>query len=422
MRRPAVGAGLLGFALALLVMSAPAAAKPLGAIPDLPTGAGTAPAALGFTPAPDSSSGAHDAGAAIGYQGGPVLHFNRTHLIFWAPSNHPELSFDPAYMSLMGRFLKDVARSSRSTRNEFGITGQFGDTGGPAAYNSTYAGQVLDTGPAPASGCVEPTLASGGPGWVTCLNDHQLQQELHRVITAGHLPTDRGDIYFLVTPNGFGSCQDAGPDVCALGGSANSGYCGYHSWLSGGTTYAVIPYNALPGHCQSANPRPNGNAADPALSTIGHEQAETITDPYGNSWLASDGSEIADVCITSYGGRLGGAGGRRWNETIGGGHFWLQELYSRITGGCAARPQPDSARIGAPITLLAGSPLRLIARAHQPGGRIVGYNWNFGDGRGGRGARPRHTYRRPGTYQVFLRVTDSAGNWAYAKRTLTVTR
>ncbi|HET9718978.1 MAG TPA: PKD domain-containing protein [Solirubrobacteraceae bacterium] len=404
-------------ALALLVMSAPAAAKPLEAVPGQPPFASPAPPRL----TADSPTGGHDAGyGAVTYQGGAVLHSNRTHLIFWEPSNHPELQFDPGYMPLMERFLRDVARASHSTHNVYGITGQYRDARGPAAYASTYAGAVLDTGAAPVSGCTEPPPPTGPPGWLTCLTDHQLQQELERVITADQLPTDRHDIYFLITPDGFGTCQAAGPDNCALGGSEHGGYCGYHSWLKDGVPYAVIPYNAVKGHCQSGNPRPNGNPADPALSTLSHEQAETITDPHQDAWYGGGGAEIADLCITSYGMALGGTGSSRWNERIAGGHFWLQELYSRITGGCAARPQPDSAQILAPAQMTVGRPTHLIARADQPGGRIVAYNWNFGDGHGGRGPSPQHTYREAGTFHVYLRVTDSAGNRAYAKRTVTI--
>ncbi|HWD65730.1 MAG TPA: PKD domain-containing protein [Solirubrobacteraceae bacterium] len=413
MRRLGRAGCLLGLALALLVMSAPAAAKPLGVVPDLATGAQPPPA--GASPGAGDQTVARTATVpAIGYQGGPVLHSSRTHLIFWAPSNHPELRFDPGYMGLMQRFLKDVARASRSTRSIYGITGQYRDSGGAAAYASTYAGHVFDTDPAPPSGCTEPAT---GPGWTTCLSDRQLREELARVIAEHHLPTDAGNLYFIVTPDGLGSCT--GSD-CALGGS-HGGYCGYHSWYAH-VLYAVIPYNAVPGHCQSLNPRPNGSTADPALSTIAHEQAESITDPYGDAWESSNGSEIADLCITSYGRPLGGQATAEWNETIAGGHFWLQELYSRITGSCAARPQPDSAAITTPAPIVAGEALRLTARARQPGGQIVAYNWNFGDGHGGRGRRPRHTYRVAGTYHVFLRVTDSAGNWAYAKRTVTVTQ
>ena len=73
----------------------------------------------------------------------------------------------------------------------------------------------------------------------------------------------------------------------------------------------MIPYNAVTGHCQSGNPRPNASTADPAISTISHEHNESVTDPLGNAWVDSSGDEIADLCITSYGPALGGTGAER---------------------------------------------------------------------------------------------------------------
>lgn len=42
-------------------------------------------------------------------------------------------------------------------------------------------------------------------------------------------------------------------------------------------------------------------------------------------------------------------------------------------------------------------------------GEIIAYEWDFGDGETGTGARIAHTYRNPGTYTVGLRVIDGSG-------------
>jgi hypothetical protein len=251
----------------------------------------------------------------VPYGGGPVLHANRTHVIYWLPAGSG-LAYDHGYQSLIDTFLTQVAADSHKPTNVYALSGQYRDSDGPAGYSSTVAGSVVATDRLPRNGCTEPP--STGPGWRVCLTDAQLEAEIEHVVRVDRLPANGGDIYFLVTPNGLGSCTDGASRDCALGGSA-SGYCGYHSSTLDGILYANIPCNALPGHCQSDNPRPNASTADPALSTISHEQIETITDPDGDAWINSMGNEVADICSTRFGPTLGGSGDRAWNEVIQGG-------------------------------------------------------------------------------------------------------
>ena len=92
-----------------------------------------------------------------------MLHSNRTHVIFWEPAGSG-LSFDPGYESLIETFLIDVAADSHRTTNVYGLSGQYRDSDGPAAYDSTYGGAVLANDPLPPNGCTEPpTGPPGGP-------------------------------------------------------------------------------------------------------------------------------------------------------------------------------------------------------------------------------------------------------------------
>ncbi len=362
---------------------------------------------------------AHIASASgnLPYEGGPVLHHNRTHLIFWQPDGSG-LSFDPGYQDLIERFLAGVAADSHSAGNVYGLSGQYTDGFGPAAYDSAYGGAVTATDRLPPSGCVEPPVT--GPGWTVCLTDSQLQAEIAHVVQADGLPTTASDVYFLVTPKGLGDCTDSSSTSCALGGST-SGYCGYHSQTAGGRiTYAVIPYNAVPGHCQSGNPRPNSSTADPTVSTISHEHSEMITDPVGDAWIDPSGSENGDLCITSFGPAIGGSGQTAWNEVINGGHYYLQEEWSNEDGGCAPRDETDQVSFAAAPGSTTASPVLLAARARDPDGAVVSYLWTFGDGSTGRGRFVRHRFRRAGGYRVTLRTTDSAGNWTLYTRAISV--
>jgi hypothetical protein len=365
-----------------------------------------------------SASGGPKAHAAnLPYGGGPVLHSNRTHLIFWQPSGSG-LTYEPGYQALIERFLQNVAAASHSQSNVYALTGQYGDAHGPAAYASTYGGAVVATDRLPRNGCVEPPTA--GPGWTVCMTDSQLVAELEHVVHADHLPTGPGDVYFIVTPKGLGSCTDSGSTNCALGGSVN-GYCGYHSQSADGVLlYAVIPYAAVPGHCKSDSPRPNGSTADPTISTISHEQSEMITDPQYDAWTDPAGNEDGDLCGGQFGPAIGGSGASVWNEDISGGHYYLQEVWSNADGACEPRTRPDSVTFRAALKPGPGWSLALSGVAGAPNGRITAYRWFFGDGRGGRGRTVSHRYSRPGNYRVVLRVTDSWGNWAFYAATETL--
>lgn len=50
----------------------------------------------------------------------------------------------------------------------------------------------------------------------------------------------------------------------------------------------------------------------------------------------------------------------------------------------------------------------------------VSYRWTFGDGTTGSGATATHTYTTQGSYEVTLRVIDSAGRVGETKETVTV--
>jgi hypothetical protein len=367
-----------------------------------------------------------------------VLHSNRTHVIFWQPAGSG-MQFDAGYTDLVVAFLRNVAADSHLPTNVYGLSGQYHDSSGPAAYDSTYAGSAFDTDPLPPSGCSLPPgpPLGTGPGWSVCLNDTQLQAEIEHIVSADSLPRGATDIYFLVTPDGFGSCtpdssgSDRGPDSCSLGGSGPDplqqyqSYCGYHSQTGSGLLYAVIPYNAVSGHCQSDNPRPNQNAADPTLSTLSHEHNETVTDPQGDAYIDSSGSEDGDLCATDFGPNLGGSGQTAWNEVVGSGRYYLQEEWSNEDGStestaCQPYDELNPVTLTAPRRVLGDRTVTLRGGARDPDGQIVAYLWDFGDGRHGSHARATHAYTRAGRFRVTLAAVDSGEDFSVGSRTVTV--
>lgn len=401
--RPAV---LSAVAVGALSLCAAAQARHFsGVIPDIPSGGRV-----------HAQARAH--AANLPYGGGRVMHSNRTHLIFWAPAGSG-LGFEDRYLSLIKDFMANVAADSHRSTNVYSLSGQYSDAGGPAAYNSSYGGAILDTDGLPNNGCNEPVLS--GPGWSRCMNDGQIQSEIARVIAEHHLPTGIHEIYFMVTPNGLGSCFGSGPTSCALGGpNANRGYCGYHANTPDNRIlYAVIPFTAVAGHCQSGNPRPNGSAADPTISDISHEHNETVTDPFGDAWIDANGLENGDLCISSFGAVLGGSGNAIYNQVIHGGHYYLQQEWSNNDGGCAAQDEAASVSLLSSARAVRGRPVTFSATAGDPDGAIVSYDWFFGPG-SGHHQRLTHTFKRAGLHRIVLRVVDSSGNFAFASRTIRV--
>jgi hypothetical protein len=408
MNRGLLAAALAAAVCAAAASSAAAATFDRGALAHLPRATG--------------------AGAAVTYAGGPVMHSERVHLIFWQPSG---LAFDPGYVQQIEMFIERTAAASHSASNIFSLIGQYRDASGPAAYQASDAGAIVDTDPlptGPGSTCTEPLpppFGTGPPGWSSCVSDAGIENELQNVITAHRLPAGLRDMYIVLTPNRLGDCFAGGPTDCALGGPASSatpGYCGYHSAFGSPTIlYAVVPYNALSGHCQSDNPRPNGSTADPTISTVAHEFAEIATDPLGDGWSDPSGYEIADRCLTSYGPNLGGSTGvTAYDQVIDGGDYYIQELWSNYSHACEASPRPDSVSIHGPLRGVTGRPLAYRASAHDPQGLVVGYRWTFGDGRSSNRRDPTHTYRSANRYTITLRITDSWGNYAFASHLIRV--
>jgi hypothetical protein len=410
---------VLGAMLAFTVPSARAAAVG-GVVPDVSRG----------TPSPHVIRAF---GAALDYQGGPVMQTNRTHIIFWNPSN--AFTWDPGYRETIIRFLTDVAADSHKSTNVYALTGQYYDnTQNPpvrAEYESTYAGSLDVTYPprATTTPCTLPPPPDG-PGWTYCVNDDQIGAEVTDVAVANGLPAGLTDLYLVVTPDGVGSCSHAGPLDCSLGGATNHGFCGYHTSRDAGGTpylYAVLPYNDVPPHCRSSGfPQPNGSTADVTISTLSHEHNEAITDPLpgiGNAaWQNAGGIENGDLCSGNFGANLGGSSGSgAYNEAIGSGHYFTQEEWSNEDGGCAARDEADTVDFSSNAPRPPGTPVTFTSGAIDPDGSIVATSWDFGDASALLSGTPAtHAFARTGVYQVTLHTGDIGGQWGSVTKSVIV--
>jgi Lamin Tail Domain/IPT/TIG domain len=325
--------------------------KPLGvvkraaggrAVPSAPTGA----------PGARPSNTAIDPTLQLTYHGGPVMHTHAIHAIFWAPSGFP---FPAGYQTAVEGFLQNVAVDSGKTSNAYGAISQYGDAFGPAQYNVTYSGSVLDTNSYPATDALNCGAAGFAP---KCLTDEQLYTEIEAIRAAQGWSGGLAQQFALVLPPGVTTCIGGSLwDVCS-----DNYFCAYHSWdprMSDATTnfYLNIPYedpNVCHNDFVTTQPMPNGQA-DVAIDLISHEEREAATDPLGTAWFDANGNEADDKCIDSYGVLIGVNGSSiGYNQAIGVGQYDTQTEWSNALHGCYQMGKPTISSIS-PGSATAGS-------------------------------------------------------------------
>jgi PKD domain-containing protein len=355
-------------------------------------------------PTPQAQTQAQLATGDLAWHGGPVMHSNRTHTIYWEPSG---FSTTASYKSAINGYLGDVAADSGRHSNVYASDVQYTDGGGNAAYSSIFAGSIVVNDPYPASGCTD-----SDPDTSVCLSDAQIQAEVNQVVAANGLPRGLGDIYFVMTPQGVGGCFG----TTASSGCAYSYYCAYHSSFGSGageTLYANQPYADVSG-CDSGQ-QPNGGAADSTVNLISHEHNEAITDPRGDAWYdSSSGDENGDKCVWDFGTALGSTGSGQYNQLINGGRYYLQQEWSNASHSCVLTMSdnaPTASFTSTPLSPTTGQAASFDGSASSDSdGTISSYSWDFGDGATGSGATPSHSYATAGTYAVKLTVTDNDGS------------
>ena len=246
------------------------------------------------------------------------------------------LTFDAKYQSAINQFFTDVAHDSGGIDNVYSVATQYTDGSGAIQYQSTFGGSYVDHDPLPANGCNDGVDTY-------CLTDQQLQHEIQTAMTANGWVSDPSHIFFLMTPNGVGSCESA------AGSCSTDTFCAYHSDFvdsSGGhVIYANEPYEGsdpLGGCIDPSQGFPNDPDADTTINTISHEHNEAITDPLtdpsSTAWIAADGNENGDLCAFAFGTPLGTPGLDAYNQVINGHHYHLQQEWSNTDNGCIQRP------------------------------------------------------------------------------------
>jgi len=240
----------------------------------------------------------------LAYHGGSVQVLPSVYLVFWG-----WFGVDPAGEApYLIRFLEGIGGSTwASTLTQYGEDAR-GNIENPAGQ---LAGIWWDDA-LPIDGGLM-VLPENVQGEVQRAVDHFGHRADANYIVA--VPTLRNDPHFAI-PGGF---------------------CAYHSRMTD-TSFRKVAFTYLPyipdapaGACGAnfVNPGVQG-LLDGVSIVVGHEYAETITDPRrGSGWLDDWGQEIGDKCVWIQEGP-----GAAYNTEFTTGTFAVQTLWSNVAGGC----------------------------------------------------------------------------------------
>jgi hypothetical protein len=269
------------------------------------------------------------------YHGGPIMPSNTNYAFYWDPAGAPP--YASGYQAGIDLYFERLAHDSGGDQNVDSVSAQYDDSAGEySAYNSHFAGAIIDTDPYPANGCHAATI---------CLTDAQLQAELKSYVASHELPTGLEHEYFMLTPPGVEGCFEASSIECSAG-TTSPVYCAYHNFISIHSSvivYADDPYTTGVEGCDSGEHPSESPAEGTIQGGLSHEHNESITDPEISAWYDSRGEEIGDKCRTfepssEYGPFLGTApDGAPYNQVVDGGLYLYQQEFSNETRTCEQR-------------------------------------------------------------------------------------
>ena len=252
--------------------------------------------------------------APLVYHGGPVQNTPMVYLVFWGWTSDP--SGEKPYLI---NFLSSIGGSPW-----LNTVTQYGGGNPPNLLQASWS----DPSPIPA----QPS-------------NQQIQDEVLAAYAHFGLDGISTNVQVVIatptghSPSGFGSS-----------------YCSYHGDNQGSplVIFIVFPYNTDVNTC-GANFV--GGVLDGVSIVIGHELAETITDPVGYSGWDSTYGEIGDECAWT----------NLADVTTANGRFAVQPLWSNIANGCVlstTTSEPTDAPVPTwALIALAGALICIAGRA-----------------------------------------------------------
>jgi hypothetical protein len=263
---------------------------------------------------------------AISYHGGRVLQSGiKIVSIYWAkstiyaggPTQNGGTGSGASDGSLIGHLLRNVGGSPH-----YNINTSYTDAAGTKLLNSvSYTGFWANN--------------TNVPSTTGRVSNTTIRTMLQSGFTSGKLTYDANTLYTVFSAGRTN-----------LGGGFGTQYCAYHTNMNvtvGGVSrnilVAVMPYGyAYAASCTmfSGAPSPNSDpAADGEISVLVHEIEEAQTDALGNAWYDANGYENADKCAWTFGTTSTAPNGGKYNVTLGGKNFLIQQNWIAPNGGCA---------------------------------------------------------------------------------------
>ncbi len=180
----------------------------------------------------------------------------------------------------------------------------------------------------------------------------QIQTEIQNVLTAKGWQPSTTTLFFVMTPNGVGSCFDSVANQC----STNT-FCAYHSDFIDSNSVPVIyanePYDGTTSGCTPSQGFPNDGDAD---ADDQHDQPRAQRGDHRSRRATPGSPPTAARTVTSapgFGTHTRGVGVDAYNQVINGHHYGLQQEYSN--DGSSVPPAATRRRVGAEQRRLAGA-------------------------------------------------------------------
>ncbi|TLY52315.1 MAG: hypothetical protein E6K53_04640 [Gammaproteobacteria bacterium] len=242
----------------------------------------------------------------IAYHNGPILHGPKVYYIWYGNWTGNTAT------TILTNFVQNLGGSAY-----FNINTTYYDIVGST---KTFYNNILTYG-----GSTNTSSSTYG----TSLSDSQIQSVVSDAIASASLPKDTNAVYLVLTS----------ADVTASSGFCTQ-YCGWHTHgtISGSDIKYGFVGNAdrCPSSCaaQSASSPNNNIGADGMASVIAHEIEETVTDPDLNGWYNGNW-ENGDKCAWTFGTESTASNGSKYNVTLGGSQYLIQQNWIAPAGGCA---------------------------------------------------------------------------------------